>query len=609
MEKKKFYITTPIYYATNLPHIGTAYTTIVADILARWHRIKGEKVFFLTGMDEHGEKVEKTAKENGKTPKEFVDEIAEQFKFTWKKLNISYDDFIRTTEERHEKVVIEVIKKIAENGDIYKGEYEGWYCTPCESFWTEIQLKDGKCPQCEREVKMLKEESYFFRLSKYQEKLLRFYEENPEFLSPSFRAAEIINRVKGGLKDISITRTTVKWAIPFPLDNKHFIYVWVDALINYISALGLGSEKFNEFWPADVHLIGKEINWFHSVIWPAMLMSAGFELPKKVFAHGWWTVEGKKMSKSLGNVINPVEIAEKYSADALRYFLVREMPLGDDGDFSEKSLIARINGELVADLGNLVYRVVTLAEKFDGKIEGEPELEKNLDLKKIDDLMEKFDLFNALNEIWKFVRAANKYINEKEVWKLKDKELANALYNLLEACRIIAILIYPFMPSTAEKINEQLGVKLGSLKDCKFKKFEGKVKKGEYLFKKVEPKVGESLEDKELSKASEIPFSDFQKMDIRVGKVVNVEIPEGSKTIYKLTVDFGDEKRVALSGLKNYYKPEELIGNKYVFILNLEKKKILGIESECMILAAEDDKGNVVLIKPEKDVDVGSKIK
>jgi methionyl-tRNA synthetase len=361
LEKKKFYITTPIYYATNLPHIGTAYTTIVADILARWHRIKGEKVFFLTGMDEHGEKVEKTAKENGKTPKEFVDEIAEQFKFTWKKLNISYDDFIRTTEERHEKVVIEVIKRIAENGDIYKGEYEGWYCTPCESFWTEIQLKNGKCPQCEREVKMLKEESYFFRLSKYQEKLLRFYEENPEFLSPSFRAAEIINRVKGGLKDISITRTTVKWAIPFPLDNKHFIYVWVDALINYISALGLGSEKFNEFWPADVHLIGKEINWFHSVIWPAMLMSAGFELPKKVFAHGWWTVEGKKMSKSLGNVINPVEIAEKYSADALRYFLVREMPLGDDGDFSEKSLIARINGELVADLGNLVYRVVTFS--------------------------------------------------------------------------------------------------------------------------------------------------------------------------------------------------------------------------------------------------------
>jgi methionyl-tRNA synthetase len=609
LKKKKFYITTPIYYVNDKPHIGHAYTTIIADILARWHRIKGEKVFFLTGTDEHGEKVEKAAKDVGKSPKEFVDEIVEQFKSTWKKLNISYDDFIRTTEERHEKVVIEVIKKIAENGDIYKGEYEGWYCTPCESFWTEIQLKNGKCPQCEREVKRLKEESYFFRLSKYQEKLLKFYEENPEFLSPSFRAAEIINRVKGGLKDISITRTTVKWAIPFPLDTKHFIYVWVDALINYISALGLESEKFNEFWPADVHLVGKEINWFHSVIWPAMLMSAGFELPKKVFAHGWWTVEGKKMSKSLGNVVNPVEIAEKYSADALRYFLVREMPLGDDGDFSEKSLIARINGELVADLGNLVYRVVTLAEKFDGKIEGEPELEKNLDLEKIDDFMEKFDLFNALNEIWKFVRAANKYINEKEVWKLKDKELANALYNLLEACRIIAILIYPFMPSTAEKINEQLGVKLGSLKDCKFKKFEGKVKKGEYLFKKVEFKVGESLENKEIAKASEIPFSDFQKMDIRVGKVVNVEIPEGSKTIYKLTVDFGDEKRVALSGLKNYYKPEELLGNKYVFILNLEKKKILGIESECMILAAEDGKGNVVLIKPEKDVDVGSKIK
>lgn len=483
---KKFYITTPVYYVNDTPHIGHAYTTIAADIIARWHRLNGEKVFFLTGTDEHGEKVEEAAKKSGKEPKEFADEIVKVFIEACKKLNISNDDFIRTSEKRHEKVVAEFIKKLDENGDIYKGEYEGWFCVPCESFWTEIQLKDGKCPECGREVKKVKEEGYFFRLSKYQKKLLKFYEDNPEFLSPAKRATEIINRVKEGLKDLCITRVSLKWGISFPLDKKLSIYVWVDALLNYISALGWPGNKFDIFWPADVHLIGKEINWFHSVIWPAFLFSAGIEPPKKVFAHGWWTIDRKKMSKSLGNVIDPVYLAKKYSTDSLRYFLVKEISFGDDGDFSEKALIAKINGELAADLGNLVYRTLSLAEKFEGKIEGKAELEEKLDLKKIEKHMEKLELHNALGEVWSFVRATNKYINEKEPWKLKDKELGNVIYNLLEALRIIAILTNPFMPETAKKINEQLGVKVGLLKECKFKKFEGKIKKGEYLFRKVE---------------------------------------------------------------------------------------------------------------------------
>ena len=486
---KKFYITTPIYYVNDTPHIGHAYTTIVADILTRWHKLTGDKTFFLTGTDEHGEKIETSAEKAGKTPKEFVDAVSEQFKTAWSRLNISYTYFTRTTDERHEKTVVEFIKKIAESGDIYEGEYEGWYCVPDETFWTELQLKDGKCPQCNRPVQKVKEDAYFFRLSKYQERLLKFYEDNPDFLSPKFRAEEIINRVKSGLRDVSITRTTVKWAVPFPLSSGHYTYVWIDALISYISAIGWPSSESKEFWPADVHLIGKEINWFHSVIWPAILFSAGLEPPKKVFSHGWWTVNGEKMSKSLGNVVNPLELSEKYSVDALRYFLIREMPLGEDGDFSEEAMIARINGELVADLGNLIYRALTLAEKFKGSIEGEPELEKQLNLKEVEENMENLDLFNALKNIWEFIRATNKYVNENEAWKLEGKRLANVLYNLLEASRIIAILIYPFMPETGEKIAQQLGVKLGALNDCKFRKFDGSPKKGSYLFKKVKPKT------------------------------------------------------------------------------------------------------------------------
>ncbi len=480
-----YYITTPIYYVNDKPHIGHAYTTIVADVIARWQRLKNEEVFFLTGTDEHGEKIEKAAFAAGTTPAVFVDSIVGKYTELWKILDISNDDFIRTTEERHIAVVKSFVKQLIKGGDIYKGEYEGWYCTPDETFFTKLQLVDGKCPECGRPVKRLKEESYFFRLSKYQGALLRFYENNAGFLAPEFRAREITNRVRNGLNDISITRKNVGWGIPFPGDESHTIYVWVDALLNYISALGWPDGIFARFWPANVHMVGKEINWFHSVIWPAMLFSAGIEPPKKVFAHGWWTVEGKKMSKSVGNAIDPKVIAERYGRDSLRYFMIREMPLGDDGDFSEKALAARINGELVDDLGNLVYRALTLAERFGGSISGTAELEKSLDLEGIMKCIEGLDLSGALEKVWSFIRASNRYINEKEAWKLSGEDFGNALYNLVEALRVISILIKPFMPGTSESIRKQLGIQAEGLDACRFKEFKGRIVKGPYLFEKV----------------------------------------------------------------------------------------------------------------------------
>lgn len=483
----KFYITTPIYYVTDKPHIGHAYTTVMGDIIARWHRARGDEVFFLTGTDEHGTKVERAAKAANLTPKEFVDKVSLQYINMWKLLNISNDKFIRTTDPKHEKTVQDILRKMRENDDIYIGDYEGWYCVPDEAFFTDFQVKDGKCPECGRPVEKVTERSYFFKLSKYQKKLLDFYKANPDFLAPDFRRLEMINRVKEGVKDVSISRTVVKWGVPFPDDDAHTVYVWVDALINYVSALGWPKGSFDEFWPADLHLIGKEINWFHSVIWPAMLMSAGIEPPKKVFAHGWWTIDGQKMSKSLKNAVDPAEMSGKYSVDAFRYFLAREMPLGDDGNFSEKGLADRLNNELASDLGNLVSRVLTLAERYDGKIAGTPELDKHLNIEKIDKLMLELDTFNALTEIWSFVREANRHINEKRPWQLKGEELGSVLYNLLEAVRIISILIGPFMPETGQKISAQLGVKQKMLlSECKFGKTKFTVKKGEHLFKRIE---------------------------------------------------------------------------------------------------------------------------
>ncbi len=484
-----FYVTTPIYYVTAKPHIGHAYTTIIADILARWNRLLGKDVFFLTGTDEHGTKIEKAAKEAGKTPKEFVDEVANTYIETWKALNISFDKFIRTTDKEHEKAVSEFITRIWDNKDIYKGIYEGWYCVPDETFITEMELNDGKCPECGRDVQKVKEDAYFFALSRYKDDLLRIFEEDQDFIKPPSRLKEIVNRLKGDIKDLDITRKSVTWGIPFELDKEQTVYVWFDALLNYISALGWpNGGKFIEFWPADVHMVGKEITWFHAVIWPAMLLAAGIDLPKTIVSHGWWTVEGKKMSKSIGNVVDTVELARKYSADALRYFLIKEKPIWEDGDFSESGLVSRINGELLADLGNLVARTLTLAEKFKGKIEGEEEIADNLDMSRIKELFEVYDVNGALNEIWTFVRSVNKYINDTEPWRLGGARLGAVLNNALEALRIISILLYPFLPETSESMQNQLGVKLGSINECKFVTFDGKVKRGKNLFEKIEVK-------------------------------------------------------------------------------------------------------------------------
>ena len=503
--KNTYYVTTPLYYVNDKPHIGSAYTTIASDVLARFHRIKGEKVFFLTGTDEHGEKIAKAAAEKGKQPKEFLDELIPFYKDAWKKLNISFDYFIRTTDLVHEKAVIKFFKKIYDNGDIYLGEYEGFYCVPCETYYSKTQLKEEKfCPSCGKETQLMREESYFFRLSKYEQALLG-YIESAEVVLPETRKNEILNFIRQGLTDLSISRTSIKWGIPVPLNKKHVIYVWFDALLNYITAIGFGSnsKQFKSIWPADVHLMGKEIVRFHAVIWPAMLLSAGLPLPKKVFGHGWLTVEGQKMSKSKGNVIDPLEVSEKYSVDAFRYFLLREIPFGSDGDYSEKALVQRINSELADSLGNLLNRTIVMIEKyFDGKIplavnisKQEKEL-RDLTLTKAEEtgkLIDSLEFHKALSSIWEIIDASNKYINDSKPWELakaEEKEkLGNVLYSLSESLRISSILLFPFMPETAEKIQKQLG--LNSIKFDEALKWnqikeDTKTGKAEILFKKIE---------------------------------------------------------------------------------------------------------------------------
>jgi methionyl-tRNA synthetase len=481
----KFYITTAIDYVNAKPHLGHAYEKICSDVIARWHRARGEDVFFLTGTDENAQKNEQAAKKAGVGVRELVNRNAKSFIALCKALKITNDYFIRTTGKEHVRVSQEIFQKVYDSGDIYKGHYEGYYCTGCEAFLTEKDLVKGKCPEHGTEPEWLKEESYFFSMSKYQKKVEALLSKKG-FILPDSRRAEILNRIKEeGLKDISVSRVNLSWGIPVPFDKKHKIYVWFDALINYVSALGFPNDKkYKKYWPADVHVIGKGINWFHTVIWPSMLLSAGLELPRHVFVHGYVNIAGRKMSKSLGTIVDPMELAKKYGADAVRYFLVRDIPFGGDGDFSEDALKARINGELLSDLGNLASRVLTLAERCNS-FKGIPELEAKLDFAKINKLMGNYELHSGLNEVWNFIRAVNKYINEKQPWKLTEKELENIVYNLLESLRVIAILTEPFIPETAGKINSQLGTKPGSFKDLKFGPFNGKPKKGEHLFKRV----------------------------------------------------------------------------------------------------------------------------
>lgn len=505
-DSRSFYVTTPIYYVNDSPHIGHSYTTIAADVLARYKRMKGEKVFFLTGTDEHGQKIQKAAIAKNEMPKEFVDKVVERYKFVWERLCISYDDFIRTTEERHTSRVQKIFKTLYDKGDIYFGEYQGWYCTPCESFWTGSQLKDSKCPDCERPPEWLKEESYFFRLSKYQDFIFIYFNDNPDFIRPLSRRNELLNRINAGIEDISVSRLGVQWGVPVPMNPKHTIYVWVDALFNYFTALG--DEKgtnFQTFWPPNLQIIGKEILWFHGVIWPALLKSFGVDIPLQIYAHGWWTIDGKKMSKSLGNAIDPISITDQYGVDALRYFMLREVPFGLDGNFSYTAFINRINNDLGNDLGNLLLRTLSMTEKyFNGRI---PEQDQNhgsnllarhasILEREVDMYINDIQFSQALESIWKFIKLSNKYVEDSRPWALAKDDaskdvLSATIYNLAESLRIIAIFISPFMPNTSSKIYEQLGIPEVDLKmrqDARWGMLKPgiKIKKGKPLFPRIE---------------------------------------------------------------------------------------------------------------------------
>ncbi len=599
--ENKFYVTTPIYYPNDIPHVGHAYTSIVCDVIARWNRLLGKKVYFLTGTDEHGKKIQETAEKNGKKPKEFVDELIPKFKDAWNKLNIKYDRFIRTTDEDHIKNVQDFLTKIYKNGDIYLGEYEGLYCTGCERYYTEKETDNGLCPIHKTPVSLLKEKSYFFKLSKYKDKLLKYYNDNPDFLQPKSRRNEIISKVSDELKDFSISRTSFDWGIKLPFNEEHICYVWFDALLNYYTAT-----KNNDFFPADVHVMAKDIFWFHSVYWPAMLMSANLPLPKIVFSHGYWTFNKEKISKSRGKIINIDDlIALTGNPDSARYFLLRQTAFGDDGDFSEESLIVRHNNELLNKLGNLVNRTSNLIEKY-GMEKTDNKFRLNFD--SINNLYNHFEFDKVLNEIFAFIDSCNEYLQAKRPWESKDNKI---LYEVADSVKQIAILLYPIIPKTCEKIAEQFKFELEL--DYLNRPLEiTDIKKSELLFNKIEiNKINKENLVKEIMEGIGIVnFEDWEKIDLRVGEIKNVENIEDSDKLYKLTIDLGEEKnRTILSGLKEFYSAEKLNGMKVIVISNLKPRKMRGIFSEGMILAAvNSNDSKVVLITPSEDIENGCKI-
>ncbi len=637
---KTFFVTTPIYYVNDVPHIGHAYTTIAADVLARFHRLRGEKVFFLTGTDEHGQKIAEAAAAAGLKPKEFCDKISPRFAEAWKKLNLTPDFFIRTTDPRHEKIVQEIIQKIYKAGFIYKGKYEGLYCVGCERFYAESEIVNGKCPlHPNKDLARSSEENYFLKLSGFQKILLAAIEnpkdKNHYEILPAERRHEILNRIRGGLEDVSISRAGVSWGIPIPWDRKQTIYVWFDALLNYYSALQFN--KKSEFWNNQVELIGKDILWFHSVIWPAMLIAAKIPPPKIIFAHGFWTVDGQKMSKSLGNVVDPFATAEKYGVDALRFYLFREVSFGHDGDFSEKRLTEKINSDLADGLGNLLNRSLVLCEKsFAGKVP-EKIIDKNISaaaeklVSEYEKDLESFNFHAALDKIWAFIFSLNKYINDTKPWEVSDKKKqAEIIYSLLESLRVVAVLTYPFIPATSERIFLQLGLKkseiiFSTIEKFGFLKSKIKIARGEILFKKIETKEAKSMpanmQKEKIQKqnagapavapqsSSTISYSEFTKLDLRVAEILSAEPVEGSDKLVKLQIDVGGEKRQIVAGVKNSYEPAELVGKQIIIVNNLEPRefKAVGLTSYGMLLAAESEDGPI-LLTVDKKVRAGARI-